>query len=125
MLTFSCDISPKPVYGADNITRSNPFAADELDDLGALRGNQQCKASGGDERHRPDQVQIHPGFSQNFETQLFIDHEGDQPGDEKISERMDKQGDGRGPWSGKRWSGKTERVEMVSRIAEVSSNVGR
>jgi hypothetical protein len=58
-----------------------------------LRGNQQCKASSGDERHGPDQIQIHPGFSQNVETQLLIDDEGDQPGDEQISERMDKQGD--------------------------------
>jgi hypothetical protein len=50
---------------------------DELDDLGALRGNQQCKTCGGDERHGPDQVQIHPGFSQNVETQLLVHHEGD------------------------------------------------
>jgi len=56
-----------------------------------LRGNQQRKAGGRDERHGPDQIQIYPGFSQNAETQLLINDERDQPGDEKISERVNKQ----------------------------------
>ena len=86
-----------------------------------LGGNLQRKTGGGDERHGPDQVQIHPGFSQNVEPQLRINHEGDQPGDEKISERVDQQGDGCGPSSNRPRSGKTERVQMVNRIAEVGS----
>lgn len=74
------------------MTRRNGLI-NELDDLGVLRGNQQCKASGGDQRRGPDQVQIHPGCAHNLETYLHINHEGDQPGDEKIAQGMNKQGD--------------------------------
>src|SRR5271155_2175644 len=54
-----------------------------------LRGNDQREDGGDDESYGPDQVQVYPAFSQDFETDLLIYHEGDQAGHYEISHCMD------------------------------------
>src|SRR5208337_2520368 len=73
-------------------------------------------------------AQIRSKFTQVFlriSRPNFLDHKGDQPGDEKIPKRMDKQGDGRRPRCDSRRSRESEGVQMVSRIAQVSRRAER